>query len=125
MNTYIDGREQIFFEAVQKFLRVLQVFLPLQQLAQPGETAQIADVKIFAFLVAPVGRDSFLGDAMHLMAANLDLDALAVGADHAGVQRLIHVRLGERDIILKTAGHRAPLGVDDAERLVTFPRRVD
>src|ERR1041384_2261388 len=78
--------EQILLEAVQKLLRILQVFLPFEQLSKPGESLNVADLKILAVFVAPVGGDSFLGDPMHFMGANLNLDALAIRPEHTGMQ---------------------------------------
>ena len=91
---------------MQKFLRILQILLPFEQLAQPGESLYIADLKIFAFLVAPVRGDPFFGYPVHFMSSDLDFDALAVGTDNAGVQRLVHVRFRQRDIVFETP--RAP-----------------
>ena len=71
-------------------------------------------------LVPPVRGDAVLGDAVHLAGADLDLDALAVRADHRRVQRLVHVRLRQRDVVLEAPGHRLPVRVHDAERLVAL-----
>ena len=70
------------------------------------------------FLVLPVRRDAELGVAVHLARADLHLHALAVGADHGGVQRLVAVGLGQRDVVLEAPRHRAPDRVHDAERRV-------
>ncbi len=67
------------------------------------------------FLVAPVGRDSRFGQPMHLLGADLDLERLAVGSDHRGVEALIEVDLGHGDEVLEAAGDRHPLRMDQAE----------
>ncbi len=59
-------------------------------------------------LVLPVRGDAVLGAAVHVPGADLQLDRLALGADHRGVQRLVHVELGHRDVVLEPARHRAP-----------------
>src|SRR5438105_2218856 len=87
---------------MQKFLGIVQAFLPFQQLSQPRVSLDIAHLEIFALFVAPVRGDTFLGDTVHFMGANLNFDALSVGSDHAGVERLIHVDLGQGDIILES-----------------------
>ncbi len=72
-------------------------------------------------------RDAFLGDPVHVRGADLDLDALALRPDHRRVERLVHVRLGDRDEVLEAPGHRLPEGVDQPERLVALAhaRRED
>jgi hypothetical protein len=110
---------------MQKFLGVLKIFLPLEQLPEPGKSLNVADLKLFPFFVAPVGRDTFLGNPMHFMGANLNLDPLAVRSNHARMQRLIHIELGQGDIVLETSGHRAPLGMHHAERFVTLALGID
>ena len=47
-----------------------------------------------------------------------------VRADHRGVQRLVEVRLRQRDVVLEAAGDRRPRRVRDAERLVAVHLRV-
>jgi hypothetical protein len=51
-----------------------------------------------------VRGDALLGDAVHLVRADLHLDALAARADDRRVERLVHVRLGERDVVLEAPG---------------------
>ena len=66
-------------------------------------------------LVAPVGGDPVLGPPVHLVGAHLDLDGLAVEADHRGVQGLVEVELGRVDVVLEPALDRRPDGVDRAQ----------
>ena len=70
-------------------------------------------------------RDTVLGDAVHLVRADLYLERGAVGADHRRVKRLVHVRLGHRDIVFEPARDRLVHLVDDAERGVTVADRID
>ncbi len=110
--------EQVDLDRLQEFLGVLEVLLPLHQLAKPGELLIVFRDERLAFLVCPVGRNPFLGDPVHLLGADLDLHPFAHRANHGGVQRLVHVRLGDGDEVLEAAGDRLPELVDEAERLV-------
>ncbi len=62
---------------------------------------------------------------MHGQGADLQLDRLALGTDHCRVQRLVHVELRHRDVVLEPARHRLPGRVDDAERGVAVAHRVN
>ncbi len=63
-------------------------------------------------------RDAEFGDLVHLLGADLQLDALLAGADHGGVNRTVVVLLGRRDVVLETPGHDRPGRMHDAERAV-------
>ena len=78
-----------------------------------------------ALLVLPVRGDAVLGPAVHVVRADLDLDRLALGPDHRGVQRLVEVELRHRDVVLEPAGDRVPSRVQRAERRVAVADRVD
>ncbi len=65
-----------------------------------------------------MGGDPVLGQLVHVLGADLDLERLALGADHRGVQSLVHVRLRHRDEVLEAAGQRLPERVDDADRAI-------
>ena len=68
-----------------------------------------------AFLVSPVGGKAALGLFVHFLASNLDLDPHLGIVNHRGVQRLIAVALGRRDIILEAARDHRPAAVDQAQ----------
>ena len=112
-------REQIDAHGLQKFVRIAEILLPLQQLAQPGKLPFVRWAGRTLVLVPPVRRDSQLRDAMHLLGPDLYLDPLAERADDRRVQGLVAVRLGHGHVVLEPAGHGAPQAVDNAERLVT------
>ncbi|MEZ4237561.1 MAG: hypothetical protein R3F59_15725 [Myxococcota bacterium] len=57
-------------------------------------------------LVLPVRRDALARDAVHLLGADLDLDAAVLRADDRGVQQAVPVTTGPRDVILDAVGHR-------------------
>src|SRR2546430_8733852 len=116
--------EQVLLDGAEELLRVLELLLPFEELAEPGEPLAVVDGAVLP-LVAPVGRDAVLCDAVHLARADLDLDPLAVRADDRGVQRLIAVGFRQGDVVLEAPRHRLPVGVRAAERLVAFAERVD
>jgi hypothetical protein len=62
----------------------------------------------FALLVFPVGGDSQLRVLVHLRGPDLDLHPLPVRADHRGVEGLVLVGLGKRDVILEATRDRRP-----------------
>ena len=62
---------------------------------------------------------------VHRLGPDLDLERLAVERDDRGVERLVEVVLGDRDVVVELAGDRAPQRVDDAERRVTVAHVVD
>ena len=82
--------EEVDLHRVDEGLGVPHLGLPLEEAAQPRELLVEARV-LLAFLVGPVRRHAELGDAVHLLGADLDLDGFAGVGDHGGVQRLIAV----------------------------------
>ena len=78
-----------------------------------------------ALLVLPVGGDSLLGDAVHVVGADLHLEGVAVLREDRGVQRLVAVRAGHGDEVLDPPRDRAPGVVQDAERRVAVGHAVD
>ena len=112
-------REEIDADAVEKLGRILRVLLRLHELAQPQERGVDLVLAGLLFLVEPVRRDAFLGDAVHLPRADLDLHRITLGPDDRRVERLVHVHLGHRDEVFEASGHGFPERVDHAERTVT------
>ncbi len=78
-----------------------------------------------AILVERVRGDAVFGDFVHIVGADLQLDALAAGADDGGVDRAIVVLLRRRDVVLEAAGHVRPGGVGDADGGVAVGDGVD
>ena len=76
-------------------------------------------------LVLPVGGDAVLGPAVHRVGADLQLDRLSARTDDRRVQRLVHVELGHRDVVLEPPRHRVPLRVHGAQRRVAVADAVD
>ena len=85
-------RVELDLQVLQELLRIAHLLLPLEQLAQPQEVLLVAVGADAPFLVLPVRGDPFLGDAVHLRGADLDLEREAALADDRGVQRLVAVR---------------------------------
>ena len=117
--------EEVILDGGEEFLRVLEVLLPFDEPAQPGEALGLAQFAGAALLVAPVRGDSLFGDLVHLGGADLHFHPLPLRTNHRGMQRLVHVDLGQRDVILEAAGNRLPTGVDHAQRLVALAQRGD
>jgi hypothetical protein len=66
-------------------------------------------------LVDPVGGHAVFGEPVLDLGAYLNFDGNALRADDGGVQRLVAVGLGQREIILELAGHRFEGGVQRAD----------
>ena len=62
-----------------------------------------------------MGRDPFLGDAVHLVRPDLHLEGNALVADDRSVQRLVHVRLRHGDEVFDAAGHGSPQSMNDPQ----------
>ena len=117
--------EDVELDALDELRRVADVALPVHELAQPGELRVVLAVGLRAFLVAPVGGDADLADLVHRVGPDLDLERLAVEGDHRGVEGLVEVVLGDRDVVVELARDRPPQRVDDAERRVAVRDVVD
>ena len=76
------------------------------------------------FLVLPVRGHAVLRAPVHPPRPDLQLDRLAARADHRGVQRLVHVELRHRDVVLEPPGNGVPPGVHRAEGRVAVAYRV-
>src|SRR3546814_10184958 len=84
-----------------------------------------SDVCSSDLLVYPVGSDAVFGHLVHVVGADLHLDAVALGPDDRRVQRAVAVRLGRRDEVLEAAGHHVIAAVQQAERMVAVTQRAD
>ena len=117
--------EQVEAEGVEE----LVVVLGLAQLEHPPHPRRLLVarplVPLRVLLVPPVRGDAPLRHPVHLPGAHLDLERLALGADDGGVQRLVQIELGHRDVVLEAAGHRLPQRVDGTERGVAVPLALD
>src|SRR3546814_5767485 len=62
---------------------------------------------------------------MHVVRADLHLDAMPLRSDDGGVQRAVAVGLGGRDVVLETPRHHRIAAVQQAERVVAVAQRAD
>src|SRR5204863_7352347 len=69
-------------------------------------------------LVFPVRGDAGLGDAMHVLGADLHFDGNAVGPEQRRVQRLVAVHARDRDVVLEATRHGLVGRVHHAERAI-------
>ena len=127
-------REDVDGVVERRLLRLLgparpvgDLVAPGQQLAQPGDLVVERAFRfdaLPAFLVAPVRRDAELGLAVHLLGADLHFQRAAARPDHRGVQRLVVVALGPRDVVVELLRDRLPQVVHHAQHAVAVLRRV-
>ena len=75
-------------------------------------------------LILPVRCDTELCRTVHLEGTDLDLERYTVGADDRRMQRLVHVRLRHRDVILEAARNRSVHLMNYTERRITVPHRL-
>src|SRR5207244_4230916 len=87
---------------------------PLQPLLAGFRTAVLVRV--------PVGRDAQLGGLLHHAGPHLDLEWTPLGTDDSRVETAVAVELRHGDVVLETARHRLPEGVDEPERAVAVAR---
>ncbi len=120
--------EQFELGVLEELLRIGAVRQQLDGSAQPGIGLRFARQHLGrrpgAVLVQRMRGDAVFGDLVHLLGADLQLDALLPGPDHGRVDRAVVVLLGRRDVVLEAARHHRPGGVDDAERLIAVGHRL-
>ena len=112
--------EELDLEVFHELGRIGGLLLPVDDLAQPVQVpVDVAGDLVLRF-VAPVRGDADFGGVVHLGGADLYLDILALGADYRGVQRLVHIALGRRDIVLDPLGDGGVDAMDQAEDVVAL-----
>ena len=101
--------------------------LDFEQALQPAMRLllRFGDVELVAALVQPVRGDAGLGDAMHVLRADLRFERRAERTEQRGVQRLVAVGLRDRDVVLELARDRLVQAVQDAERGVAGGHVLD
>ena len=99
---------------------------PGEQLAQPGDFVverTLAARGLLRFLVAPVRGNAEFRLPVHFLGADLYFQRAPARPDHRGVQRLVVVALGPRDVVVELLGDRLPQVVHHAERAVAVGGR--
>ena len=117
--------EEVHFQRVHEFARIRLVALAFKNFPQPGELLQILAVDPALFLVQPVRGHAVLGLAVHVLGADLNFDALALGPDDSGVQALVAVGLGHGNIVFEAPVHGPPLRVHQTEHRVAILNVLD
>jgi hypothetical protein len=69
--------------------------------------------------------DAALGDRVHVLGADLHFDRRAERAEQHGVQRLVAVRLGNRDEVAETPVERLVQAMHRTERLIAMRDGID
>ncbi len=82
--------KQIALDVFEKFLRIARLGLNLEQALQPAMRLllRLGDVELAAGLVQPVRGHARLGNAVHVLGADLRLEGCAERPEERGVQRL-------------------------------------
>ena len=128
------GGVELETQRFEELPRIVGLPLPLVDLLHPVQlggvrveiaAAVLAALAVGLFLVLPVRGHTVLGAPVHLVSADLELHRMVAGTQDRGVQRLVHVVLRHRDVILEPPGQRIPPGVQHAERAVTVAGGVD
>ena len=110
--------EQVDLDVLEELERVARLALDLEQRLQPlvGLLLQLGERRRRRSCTSSARRRR-LRRPVHVLGADLDLDRHAVGADQRGVQRLVAVRLRDRDVVLELAREsacRAPCSAPSA-----------
>src|SRR5438552_3302124 len=115
---------EIDLQELEEFLRAMRVLLQLDQLPEPRQVMIELVGGLAVFLVEPMRGDTIFRRAMHIARADLDFVQLPTRTKDGGVERLVAVRLGARDVVLDALLERRPGVVDDAEHVVAVGDRV-
>src|SRR5215207_8524305 len=117
-------RVEVELEGFEEVARVLHLLRPLDERAEPLERLVVVVRAAAPLLVFPVRGHALLGDAVHLLGADLYLEGLPLVADDGGVERAVEVVARRGDPVLEAPRDGLPEGVDDAEGAVAVARLV-
>ena len=115
-------RIEVHFQGREELPGVGHLALPVHDLPQPLEPPVVGLRQEPPLLVPPVRGDPALGDQVHFLRADLDLERLRRVAHDRRVERLVEVRLGHRDVILDAAGDGVPALVHEAQGGIAVAR---
>src|SRR6185369_3841916 len=93
---------------------------PFDQRTQSLRSLVVLAGAAFTFLVFPVSRDTFFGDLMHLLCANLNFKRLHIRCDHGSVQRLVEIVARGRNPVLDAAGNGFRVVMDHSQSSVAM-----
>ena len=113
---------KVIFHRRHKFIGIFYFLLPIQHLSQPGQLL-IRLHTGFSFFVLPMSSDPMFRHLMHFLGTDLHFQRFAVGTDDRSMDRLIHILLGHRNVVLKTSRHRNTKTVYNPKNTVTFRYR--
>ena len=113
-------RIEIELQRVEKILRVFYFLGPLNERSQRLQRLIVVTRSSFAFLVFPVSRNTFLGDVMHLLGANLNFKRLNVGTDNGSVQRLVEIVARSGNPVFDATWNRFPVVMDHAQSRIAM-----
>ena len=119
--------EYVELQCLEEFLRIIVFLLEADHLTQPRHLLIVLITRADApprFLVLPVRRDAELGDLVHRLGADLDLERIPLRHD-GRMQGLIAVGLRHGNIVLEPPRDRLPHRVDDAEHTIAVLDRRD
>mmetsp|Transcript_5506 Transcript_5506/g.9837 ORF Transcript_5506/g.9837 Transcript_5506/m.9837 type:complete len:306 (-) Transcript_5506:234-1151(-) len=119
-------REEVDLDVLQELVGVAGFVLDVDQALQPARVGLLRNQRrgrlAATALVDPVRRHTLLGDLVHALGAQLELQRRAQRAHQRGVQRLVAVVLGVGDVVLEAAGLRLVELVQHAESRVALQR---
>ncbi|RMN46324.1 hypothetical protein ALQ59_05621 [Pseudomonas syringae pv. apii] len=120
-------REQVDLDALDELQGVARALLHFQHALDPlpGAGVSALGLLVITGFVQPVRSDAVIGHLFHFACANLDFDRYAVHAEQRGMQRLVAVGLGDRDVILESAGQRLVQIMYSAQHAITGIDLVD
>ena len=100
--------EKVELHRIHKLPVIRQIFMPFDKLVEPAEGLAVTICNVSLFFILPMRSNAVLGDTMHVLRTDLEFDMLSLRAHHRRMQRLIEIRLWNRDVVLEAPGHWPP-----------------
>ncbi len=118
--------EQVDLDVFQEFGRVAAVGLDVEQALHPLMRFPLyfGNAGVTGF-IEPVRSDAGFRDAVHFLGTDLHFDWRPERAKQSGVQRLVAIRLWNRDVVLELAGDGLVERMQGAQRQITVARLLD
>ena len=110
---------EIDLEDLHEFLAIFQFVLPLDDAPEPGEHLVFLRVEDRALFIFPVRGNPFFSDLVHVVGPDLDFNFFTVRPYDLCVERLIHIPLGQRDIIAEFTRYGFEERMNETKRLIT------